>query len=291
MQTLAKYVDKGGNLDQVVDYANSVVEALGTTNEGTKDASDSMASALTTATADGIVSSTSVSDAVTTLISSSVNAAMGFYNRFKTTGMNLVAGLATGIRSNTALSTGAMRYLIQQTITAGEKAAGIESPSKVTHQMGVYLDQGLAKGIHDEAGATQRSALSTVGGLMASLSSLLADGIDTTPTITPVLDLSDVSKGVSLLNGYLSSRSIDLSTTGGIAASIRREGGSSSVGSSSNSSVVDAINELRKDVNDLKTTLTTMDVVMETGALVGQLGPRMDGYLGHRAAMERRRGK
>lgn len=288
---IAKYVDKGGNLDQVVDYANSVVEALGTTNEGTKDASDSMASALTTATADGIVSSTSVSDAVTTLISSSVNAAMGFYNRFKTTGMNLVAGLATGIRSNTALSTGAMRYLIQQTITAGEKAAGIESPSKVTHQMGVYLDQGLAKGIHDEANATQRSALSTVGGLMASLSSLLADGIDTTPTITPVLDLSDVSKGVSLLNGYLSSRSIDISTTGGIAASIRREGGSSSVGSSSSSSVVDAINELRKDVNNLKTTLTTMDVVMETGALVGQLGPRMDGYLGHRAAMERRRGK
>ena len=287
---IVKYVDNKGTLDTVNEYGKEIMDALGTTDDGVVDVSSSLASSLTTATADGIVSSENVSEAVRSLIESSVSVAQGFYIKFKTVGLHLDSGLATGIRSNTFLATGAMRYLIEQTIKAGEEAAGINSPSKVTKQMGIYLDQGLAQGVTEESDATRKTVISTVGGMLATLSTLLADGVDTTPTITPVLDLSNVTKNVGLLDQYLSGKTLNVSTSGEIASYIHKGGTSSKAVQGESSSIVTAINDLRKDVNELKTALGTMNVVMDSGALVGQIGPRMDGYLGHRAALERRRG-
>ena len=52
-----------------------------------------------------------------------------------------------------------------------------------------------------------------------------------------------------------------------------------------NSDVVSEINALRRDIGELKDSMSNMQVVMDTGATVGALAPGIDRELGKRNTM------
>lgn len=84
---------------------------------------------------------------------------------------------------------------------------GINSPSRVTYYIGEMLMAGLSLGVTDSVGGAQRTLeesgalmVNTVGSTMAKVSEALNTNIDFNPTITPVLDLTNVEQGARKLS-------------------------------------------------------------------------------------------
>ncbi len=87
-----------------------------------------------------------------------------------------------------------------------KKELGINSPSKVTREMGKYLDEGLAVGISENEQATIDSAVDTMGSILSSMGDALSDGIDENSlTITPVVDLSNVEQSADDISSIMTS--------------------------------------------------------------------------------------
>lgn len=121
-------------------------------------------------------------------------------------GYNICAGLVEGIESgrseviNSAVSVATAAY--EEACAALE----VQSPSRKMIWVGQMFDAGLAKGIDDGS----NSVNDTVSSAMIQALSTAADMIesdDMCPTITPVIDLSDVQNGSRLIgsmfgNGY-----------------------------------------------------------------------------------------
>jgi hypothetical protein len=114
----------------------------------------------------------------------------------------------------------------EDTVTGLKNILGIESPSKVTYGIGKYFDEGFANAVTDYAYLSEDAvagmadgSIATMAGTLSSLSDMVMDEVDTDPVIKPVLDLSDVMYGTSLMDGMLNSdRSLQL--TAGVSDGI-----------------------------------------------------------------------
>lgn len=201
-----------------------------------------------------------------------------------------VAGVDKGVRSGdrTLYNAG---WHAADTLDSGYRARSkTESPSKVAMQNGKFWDQGLALGIIGNASlissAGEKSAntlMDTMRGVLDSITSVINDETELNPTITPVLDLSEIQNGTSLLNGMLGNRSYNLATSSGMTFEANRlEALNRLETNSTNADVVAALGLLRGDVNNLNTAMNGMQVVMDSGQLVGAIAQPMDNALGRR---------
>ena len=73
------------------------------------------------------------------------------WNLFHGIGANIVQGLIAGIGAWIENAVNKARELVRRVIGGANSEAGINSPSKEFQKIGKYLDQGLAKGIDDNA--------------------------------------------------------------------------------------------------------------------------------------------
>lgn len=161
-------------------------------------------------------------------------------------------------------------------------------------------DLGLAGGIDAYASAVSTSsanagnkAIDSAKLMLANLTGLLASGIDAAPTIRPVLDLSDVQNGIGTMNGMFSSqRSFGMSMFGGGSfvrgANALNFDGAKIVGGMSNKDVVTEIRNLNSRFNELTDAVSNMQLVLDTGVLVGQTSAKMDRQLGIQASRKGR---
>jgi hypothetical protein len=119
------------------------------------------------------------------------------------------------------------------------------------------------------------------------------NSIDTNPRITPVLDLSNVTEGMSTMNGLfdtthayrlgmLTSGEAKLTTASKV--NLMYQNGSNF----SDENTVAAINNLNGEVSTLKDAINGMQVVIDGRALVGQIATPMDKALGKKAMAGRR---
>ena len=103
---------------------------------------------------------------------------------------------------------------------------GINSPSKVFRKIGVYTGEGLALGLEDSENSIANSAIGvgkTAKTAMEKAINGMSDvvnGIDTQPTIRPILDLSDIESGATRIdklsdswNGYSIDGTVNLAKT------------------------------------------------------------------------------
>jgi hemerythrin superfamily protein len=180
---------------------------------------------------------------------------------------NTTAGKAKGIATNvlTGFLNGLQNTsLLGQIYTAaynvGAKSiqglkdgSGVKSPSKYGKETGNYIGQGLIIGIeeyssrvYDTSSNVGKLAVNGLNEAVASMSSLIETGIDSQPTIRPVLDLSNVQNGISSMNSMFDNSSI------GVLSNLRTV--SSEMNSRNqngrNSDVVSAINKLGNTLND-----------------------------------------
>jgi hypothetical protein len=108
-----------------------------------------------------------------------------------------------------------------------KKKLHIKSPSRVFAEIGTYSMLGLAKGLNDSSKSVTDAvssvgddALSTMRDSMSKISEMIASGIDTNPTITPVLDLTQVQKGAQQIGKAMTVAPISADSSYGLAAQV-----------------------------------------------------------------------
>ena len=210
-----------------------------------------------------------------------------------------VAGL-TNMAANVTLRNG-VQDVTDMVKKVVEEELKIASPSKVFEQYGIFTILGLAKGISDSTGlaanATEEAGKATIMSMRDTIRRISTEALDGIgePRITPVLDLSNVTEGIGIMNGMLDTShaySLAMATSGDARIATRTRNNSMYQNGSnfSDENTVAAINNLNGEVSTLKDAINGMQVVIDGRALVGQISTPMDKALG-RKAMAGRRGR
>lgn len=221
-------------------------------------------------------------------------------DKFYQIGRYLVQGLAQGMDSSKELAAIAARAVVRHAIEAGEDEGGIESPSKEFARLGMYSGMGYANGLlgmsstaEDAARSVVMNSLDAVRDTISMLAAAIESDIEMDPTIRPVLDLSQLRAGASQANSLLTRT---LSTVPDYARAARA--GTEVNGMKATAARVKAdqtgnfnshIRELRADIHELKDAMGEMQMVMDTGAVVGAIQKPMDRALGNNMRFTNRR--
>lgn len=208
------------------------------------------------------------------------------HDRFYKAGEWAISGYTTAIRNGadeankvlTQVAAGSYGEFI------GPRGLDENSPSKKFYQAGVYATLGFINGIRkneETVGATMNGLSSTVidsfGNPMQYVASMANGGIQYDPSIRPVLDTSGIARGAYGIDSMFQNQNVTLSgLSGQIAADIGQL-------DSRNSDVVEELKALREEMSYLSDDIQQMQVVMDTGALVGTMAGPMDKAMGRRA--------
>lgn len=140
-------------------------------------------------------------------------------------GTQCVNGFAGGISANAFKAKAAAAAMARAAKQAAEAALGVASPSKEFIKIGKYVDEGFVLGIkrfqnrvYKASSNMGESAINAVSDPMKKVYEILTTDFDMNPVITPVLDLSDISNGVSQMNRMLDTGAISTRVGYGISA-------------------------------------------------------------------------
>lgn len=177
-------------------------------------------------------------------------------------------------------------------LEAAKKALDSHSPSREFEKLGMDSDVGLANGLSQYSYLVEKSsakvgniALDAVSDSISKIMSMLDDDLDLTPTITPVLDLSQIQNGVYGVNNLLSG--VNSGTFGMIDNNVRGMYETSTT-PYNDSNVIAAINGLETRLDNVASRIESMRVVLDNGTLVGEMAPGMDVELGNISTLTRR---
>lgn len=150
-------------------------------------------------------------DAFVQIINSCLTAIRNKYTDFYNAGKYLVEGFAKGIDEYTWYAEARARAMARAAAQAAEAELDINSPSKVGYRIGGFFGMGFVNSLIDytdksyDAGASvAKSAKEGLRNAVSKIGDFIENGIDSQPTIRPLLDLSDVTEGAGRLSALLS---------------------------------------------------------------------------------------
>ena len=130
-----------------------------------------------------------------------------FYDR----GEDAADGFRKGINDNAQAAADAAYDMVRDAIRAAANAQDSASPSKEFAKLGKDGVWGYALGWEKNSGMALRSVRETgkdtifaMMGVIANMKQMIEDGVDDSLTIRPVMDLSNISRGVAYTNSMLS---------------------------------------------------------------------------------------
>ena len=149
-----------------------------------------------------------------TLLNNCVAAVRGYYSQFQSAGSYLAAGIANGISANAGAVANASANMASRASSAARSRLQIKSPSKVGYKIGDYFGIGFTNGITDNirnaglsSDALAESATTGLSNAVSKIATLIDSGIDTNPTIRPVLDLTEIQNGSAAMADLMSTLS------------------------------------------------------------------------------------
>ena len=286
-------VDWGGMFEDIATALSSIATYL-SASELSEDFSSSLyalGSALGehvgTPFAEGISASVGGADGgsltgiITGLLDSAVTAVENadYQSKFYSIGLNMGAGLAKGIRAGVSIVTVAASTLGSAALIATKSALKVQSPSKETYKVGSYFDKGLSGGITDytnivATASTElaNTALNSVSSIGTDMARLLNNAMQADDTIRPVVDLSAAQSGYDRLRSMAMNTAFDMATSRRAA---EKNASFNYSFSRQNGDVVDAVNRMAGKIETLSSDMRNMKVVMNSGALVGQIANDM----------------
>lgn len=206
-------------------------------------------------------------------------------------GINSILGLLNGLKKTAPKVEAESAAVAAHHVAIVKERLDENSPSRVMEEIGEYSILGLILGIRnlkDEVGAASNEvaneSINTMSSILSNVGEILDSGMDIDPTIRPVMDLSDISAGVSAMNSML-----DTTDTVNMALRASRDVNSAfSVKANSplnvnNTDIVNTLKGLREDVNNLNSRVGSLQVIMDTGTLVGAIADPLNSTLGKKA--------
>ena len=216
---------------------------------------------------------------MTSLIGAVKTAAIALADGFMSVGFYIDQGIANGIRKYDYLPISAARAMAGATLQAAKDRLKSDSPSIAFEDLGFDSVLGLANGFTKN----EKLAINASRGLgTAVLESLgIFEGVDNSPVIRPVVDLTNVRTSAEEANNMFARRT-SLGVRGINTSNMNER--TSSISDPNGASVTqDALNYVGSKINELGEKLGRLQVVMDTGAMVGQLSPGVDKTLGRAA--------
>lgn len=132
-------------------------------------------------------------------------------------GSNWVGGIINGIRSRIAEARAAAAELASAISAATAGGLDEHSPSKLSYKFGRFWDEGLVNGMNSGIGIVERSTSSVTNTVVDNMREalttardILSDDVNTSPVITPVIDLSDAQNGISNLGSMLNANNFKI---------------------------------------------------------------------------------
>lgn len=204
--------------------------------------------------------------------------------RMWSNGGYLLRGFSGGIDAHLYMVKDSMNRVATLTNGSFIGPMKINSPSKLFYENGQFILQGLANGIaastklaEDAAGTASNDIITSFRAPLDYISKMASGELQYDPTIRPVLDSSSIGRGAGAINSMFRNQNVSLSGfSGQLAADIGQL-------DSRNSDVVEEIRALREEMAQMGEDISNMQVVMDTGALVGATAGPMDKALGQRA--------
>lgn len=124
------------------------------------------------------------------------------YSSMVNAGSNFVSGFGVGIRNYIGDAVNAATQLATAALNAIKNTLGIHSPATELVDVGMFADLGLAGGITKFSKVVLTSikdlgknAISGFSSVIGRISDAVNSNMDVTPTITPVIDISNIEKG------------------------------------------------------------------------------------------------
>lgn len=194
-----------------------------------------------------------VASAAGTVASDGADAMSKYNNRYYNIGANLVEGFARGIRDRAYKATNAARQMAKNTETVTKKVLDEHSPSKVFLRIGRYLAEGLAIGVirgsskvYASVSDLSNTVVDKAGTVMSMISDALNLDFDYEPTITPVVDMGNVTSSMDAINSMLNRNPLIFTglRSGSVDALLERRNNQNG-----NSDVIEAIDRLSKRIN------------------------------------------
>ena len=187
------------------------------------------------------------------------------YGSFYTAGEYLVKGFAAGIKDNMYRAEAKSRAMARAAKEAAKEELDENSPSKEFYKIGNFAGLGFVNALDMYADKAYNSsanmadkAKAGLNAAIAKVNSFVADGVETQPTIRPVLDLSNVKTGMQAMEGMLSTnKSVGVSANLNAITTMMGNRGQNG----ENGDIVSAINRLRKDLGNIGGDTYVVDCV------------------------------
>lgn len=139
-----------------------------------------------------------------------------YYDYF-TYGSNASEGFYQGATAKIGQLKGIAGMIKDAVGTETAKKMEEKSPSKLMFRIGAYAIQGMLNGMTSLKDALFKTSSETTDGAIepikegfGSLQTLIDEGLEADPTIRPVLDLSEIQNGMSIVDGMFGNRSIQV---------------------------------------------------------------------------------
>ena len=211
---------------------------------------------------------------------------------FETVGKNIAIGTQNGINIG---SSGVIKAAVQMALNAYISACrvlGIRSPSRVFAGMGEFVAMGMANGITDSARLVEKSstelgetAIDSASNVLGTISRIMAEDANAHPTITPVLDMSQVNADMQAFGNGSYSGTIGLNTSG-IASRAGRIGQANESVPDQNGTSLDNVlaqmSELGSKIQEMGASISKMKIVLDSGVVAGGVTDGVDNNIGRK---------
>lgn len=125
-------------------------------------------------------------------------------------GGELIAGIAKGLLGGVGKALSAIGSVCASILNKAKSIFDSHSPSKEFEKIGRWNDEGLAQGLlkysryaENAASNVGENTMDSLRDSLSNISEAVDSDIDFSPTITPVLDLSEIQNGAKSINGII----------------------------------------------------------------------------------------
>ena len=194
-----------------------------------------------------------VKEAVKSAIDKAKGALANVGSKLLQAGKDLIQGFINGIASKAYAVAAKAKEIASNAVTAVTNFLGINSPSRVFMEIGKSTAQGMAVGLdkyaylaEDSASGLAENVVNNVKKPLSNIAKLVDGDIDVNPTITPVMDLTNVEQGARRLSDMIGSQDVRINArTGMLAGSVGKiQNGKD------NSDVISAIKDLKEGLSN-----------------------------------------
>ena len=253
--------------DAVKNIIDSMIKSIDGRQEDFSKSGESLGENLGTGIGDA---EKSVTSAVSTLATNAAKGANSAKSAFTEAGANAALGFAQGISNNSSAAINAAISLAQSAVNAAKKTLDVHSPSRVMRKIGGYTGKGFVYGINDWSGRVYdagrnmaNKARKGVNSAIDKVNDMLGGDLNFNPTITPVVDLSNVKSGARSISNML-----DFNPTVGTYDRARMVGNVRSR-QNNNSDIVSALKDLKQSVvNNAGNTYVIDGITYDDGSNV-----------------------